>query len=164
MEQVKQQVWIAEGLIDQYRDVLRRYLQAYSDKNDSEQHVLHGEIERIYPGIWEQLDSAAKLSAEAGRNIDAYSRIRTQPGLETGAAIARTEEKFVGASIGVRKTTYTFEMTVTHNQEGINIAKQAATALKSAWPEVDWTPPAAPEVDLRGGGFFGRLIRKLTGG
>jgi hypothetical protein len=162
MDQVKQQVWIAEGLIDQYGDVLRRYLQAYRDKNDNEQSVLHGEIGRIYPGIWEQLDSAAKLSSDAGRDIGAFSRIRSQPGLETGAAIAKTEEKFVGASVGLTKTTYTFEMKVTHNEEGIQIARQAADALKSAWPELDWTPPATPEVDLGGGGFFSRLLRKLT--
>jgi len=163
MDQVKQQVWIAEGLIDQYRDVLRRFLKAYSDQDESEQHVLHGEIERIYPCIWEQLDSAAKLSSTAGRSIDAYSRIRTQPGLETGAAIARTDEKFVGASIGPRSTTYTFQLTVKHNDEGVTIAKQAAVALKGAWPEVDWTPPATPDVDLRGG-FFSKLIRRFTGG
>ncbi|MGE0398957.1 MAG: hypothetical protein AB7T06_19770 [Kofleriaceae bacterium] len=163
MDQVKQQVWIAEGLIDQYGDVLRRYTQAWKRDDDSEQHVLHGEIERIYPAIWEHLDSAAKLSQSSGRTTDAYSQVRARPDLVTSNAIANVESKVVGVTHLPTKTVITSELRIKHNEEGLAIARQASRALKDAWPEIDWTPPSTPNVDLSGG-FFSKLIRKLTGG
>jgi len=82
VDQVKQQVWIAEGLIDQYGDILRRYMKAWSSQEEAECHVLHGEIERVYLEIWEQLDGAAKLTQSTGRTTD-DSQIRARPDLVT---------------------------------------------------------------------------------
>lgn len=163
MDQVKQQVWIAEGLIDQYGDIVRRYVRAWKDDNASEQHVLHGELERIYPAIWEHLDGAAKLTQNTNRTTDNYSRIRSRPDLVTSNAIANVESKVVGVAHLPTKTVVTSQLTMRHNEEGVGIAREAANALKGAWPELDWTPPVAPNVDLRGG-FFSKLIRKFTGG
>ncbi|MFN0246278.1 MAG: hypothetical protein ACKV2T_05190 [Kofleriaceae bacterium] len=143
MDQVKQQVWIAIGLVDQYGDILRRYDEAFLEQNEAECHVLRGEVERVYPSIWEHLDGAAKLTAGSGRAIDAYAQIRAHPELVTTNALASVDPH-----------------TLRQNQEGIDLARAAARALQHAWPELDWTPPATPDVDLRGG-FFGRLLRKI---
>ena len=163
MDQVKQQVWIAEGLIDQYGDILRRYMKAWSSQEEAECHVLHGEIERVYPAIWEQLDSAAKLTQGTGRTTDHYSRIRSRPDLVTSNALATVDERVVGITTLPTKTIVTSQLTMRHNQEGVDIARQAARALKEAWPELDWTPPATPNVDIRGG-FFSQLFRRIFGG
>jgi hypothetical protein len=143
VDQVKQQVWIAIGLVDQYGDILRRYDEAFLEQNEAECHVLRGEVERVYPAIWEHLDGAAKLTQGAGRDAGSYAQIRARPDLVTTNALANIDAH-----------------TLMTNQEGIAIARAAADALQRVWPELDWTPPATPDVDLRGG-FFGRLLRKI---
>ena len=161
MDQVKQQVWIAEALIDQYGDIIRRYQEAWSAQDEAECHVLIGELERIYPGIWEQLDSAAKLTAGAGRDTDTYARIRARPDLVTTNALASVTSRVVGTTHLATKTVVTSELLMQHNQDGVDIAREAVRALQATWPELDWTPPAPTgDIDVRGG-FFSRLLRRL---
>lgn len=140
VDQVKQQVWIAKGLIDQYGDIVRRYVQAWKDDNDAEQHVLHGELERIYPAIWEHLDSAAKLTQSTGRTTEGYSGLRSRSDLVTSNAVASVSSQVVGVTHLATKTVITSELKMRHNEEG-----------------------PAPDVDLRGG-FFSKLFRRFTGG
>jgi len=59
---------------------------------------------------------------------------------------------------GVRKTTYTFELKIHQNGEGLAAAEQAVAAMRAAWPELDFTPAPAPDVDLRPRGFLSRLF------
>jgi hypothetical protein len=160
MESVRQSVWIAESLIDQYASVMTRYLAAWKDDNEPEMAVLRGEIERVYPSIWEHLDAAGLRTRDLGRDAGAYFAIRQTPGLEIGAAIANVTEKVVGVTPGLRGTTVTSQINVHHNAEGVELARQAAAALRTAWPEADWTPPSEPEVDLRPRGLLARLFRR----
>jgi len=157
-EQVRQGIWIAESLVAQYGDVLRRYKQMWQEQRDTEQSALRAELERLYPAIWEHLDGAAELTRKAGRDRTAYDQIRNTPGLERAAAIAEVAERHVGSALKGLDTVHTFELTIKHNAEGLQFALRAAQAIKAAWPELDWTPPQEPEVDLRPRGFFARLL------
>jgi hypothetical protein len=158
VEQVRQPLLIADSLIAQYRDVVRQFIQAWKDGNDAEMSVQRAHIERVYTGIWEQLDDAARTTQGAGRSIDGYLAIRHAPGLVVGAAVADTTEKLVGVTPGVRKTTYTFELKIHQNGEGLAAAEQALGAMRAAWPELDFTPAPAPDVDLRPRGLLSRLF------
>jgi hypothetical protein len=160
MEQVRQSVWIADSLITQYASVMARYMDAWKDDNPIEMSVLRGEIERVYPAIWEHLDQAAATTREAGRSLESYAAVRANPGLERGAAIADVQERVVGMEYKLTKTVVKSELTVRHNHEGVALARQAAAALRATWPELDWTPPAEPDVDLRPRGLFARLFGK----
>jgi hypothetical protein len=160
VEQVRQPILIADSLIAQYRDVVRQFIQAWKDDNDPEMSVQRAHIERVYTGIWEQLDDAARTTQAAGRSIDAYLAIRHAPGLVVGAAIAGTSEKLVGIKDGLRMSTFTFQLKIHQNGEGLAAAEQAVAAMRAAWPELDFTPAPAPDVDLRPGGFLGRLFRR----
>jgi hypothetical protein len=158
--QVRQSVQIADGLVGQYSDVMRRFMTAWKTDNDAEMSVLRAEVERIYGGIWEHLDDAAAKTRAAGRSTDAYTAVRSSRALDAGAAIANVNEKFVGFEAGISKTKAKFELTVQHNAEGIEHAKHAIAALQSVWPELDWKPVVEPEVDLRPKGLLSRLFRR----
>jgi hypothetical protein len=158
--QVRQCVQIAEGLVGQYSDVMNRFTQAWKDDNESEMSVLRAEVERIYAGIWEQLDDAAAKTRAAGRSTDGYVAVRQSRALDAGAAIASVNEKFVGISPGISKGKAKFELTVRHNAEGIAHARQAIGVLQSLWPELDWKPVDEPQVDLRPKGLLSRLFRR----
>lgn len=155
--QVRQHVQIAEGLIDQYPEVMARFMTAWKESEDAEMSVTRAEVERVYTGIWEQLDAAARLTEDAGRSADRFREIRATPGLEVGAAIFDTRERVAGVSPGLRGTKVKSELTVKHNVQGVDLARQATRALQAIWPELDWTPPEMPDVDLRPGGL-GRLV------
>jgi hypothetical protein len=158
MEQVRQSVWVAESLIGQYEQVMRRYMAAWQQQNEPEMSVLRGEIERVYPSIWEHLDDAAAKTRGVGRGTEGYAAVRGRPGLEVGAAIANVRERVVGIEHKLTKTVVKSELSVHHNAEGLAHARDAVAALKAAWPELDWTPPKEPEVDLRPRGLFARLF------
>lgn len=158
MEQVRQPILIADTLIAQYRDVVRLYVQAWKDDNDPEMSVQRAQIERVYTGIWEQLDDAARTTQTAGRSIDGYLAIRHAPGLVVGAAVADTSEKLVGVKPGIGKTIYKFELKIHQNGEGLAAAEQAVAAMRAAWPELDFTAAPTPDVDLRPRGFLSRLF------
>ena len=155
--QVRQSVQIADGLVGQYSDVMRRYVQAWKDDNDSEMSVLRAEVERVYTGIWEQLDDAAMRTRAAGRSTDTYTAVRSSSGLDAGAAIANVNEKYLGTEYGITRNKAKFQLTIQHNTDGLNYAKQAIAALQSVWPELDWRPVEEPQVDLRKG-FFAKLF------
>ena len=59
---------------------------------------------------------------------------------------------------GFDKDIYTVRGTAKVNQRGIDSARAASAALKAAWPDIDWTPPAPIDIDLRPRGFFARLF------
>jgi len=160
MDQVRQSVWIAESLIAQYLGVLRRYQGAWKVGDEGEMSVLRAELERVYPSIWEHLDGAAAKSRAAGRAPEAYAAIRSRPGLDVRTAITDVQERVVGVKHEVDRSIYTSQLTVQHNTDGVALARDAAAALKAAWPELDWTPPKEPDVDLRPRGFFARLFGK----
>jgi hypothetical protein len=158
--QVRQCVQIADGLVGQYSDVMKRFTQAWQHDNEAEMSVLRAEVERIYAGIWEQLDDAAAQTRAAGRSIDDYAAIRNSRALDAGAAIANVNERFVGFEPGISKGKAKFELSVRHNAEGIAHAKQAIAALQATWPELDWKPFDEPQVDLRPKGLLSRLFRR----
>lgn len=155
--QLRQHVQIAEGLLEQYPDALARFMAAWKESEDAEMSVTRAEVERVYTGLWEQLDAAARLTEGAGRAADRFRELRATPGLEVGAAIFDTRERVAGVTPGLRGTKVTSELTVQHNTHGVELARQAVRALQAAWPELDWTPPETPDVDLRPGGL-GRLV------
>src|SRR5688572_28067852 len=123
--QVRQHVQIAEGLIDQYPEAMDRYMTAWKESEDAEMSVTRAEIERVYTGIWEQLDAAARLTESAGRAADQFRQIRSTPGLEVGAAFFDTRERVAGITPGIGKTTVKSELTVKHNAQGIELARKA---------------------------------------
>lgn len=159
--QVRQCVQIADGLVGQYSDVMNRYIRAWKEQNDSEMSVLRAEIERVYTGIWEQLDDAAAQTRLAGRSIDAYAAVRGSGALDAGRAIKNVDQQFKGFQPGILdKGKAKFQLTIDHNTTGLDHAKRASTALKTAWPELDWRPAEEPQVDLRPKGLFGRLFSR----
>jgi len=153
--QVRQHVQIAEGLVEQYPEALERYLTAWSESNEAEMSVTRAEVERVYTGIWEQLEAAARLTEGAGRSAARYREVRATPGLEVGAAIFNTDERVIGVKPVLRGTKVKAELSVQHNSEGLELAGQAMRALQEVWPELDWTPPETPDVDLRPRGLGG---------
>jgi len=159
--QVRQHVLIAAGLIDQYQEAMARMMTAWQESDDAEMSVTRAEVERVYTGIWEQLDTAARLTEHAGRSTESFRQLRSTPGLEVGAAIGDVQERVVGMTPGIGKTTVKSRLTVTHNADGVALARRATTALQESWPEVDWTPPETPDVDLRPGGL-GRIVEGLA--
>ncbi len=152
---------IAEGLIDQYTDAMARFTTAWKDSEDAEMSVVRAEVERVYTGIWEQLDAAAELTEATGRSAGQYREIRLTPGLEVGAAIFDARERVAGISPSIRGAQVRSELTVQHNVSGVDLARRAARDLKEQWPELDWTPPDEPDVDLRPAGF-GRVVGWLV--
>lgn len=156
--QVRQHVQIAEGLIDQYPEAMSRFMNAYKEADDAEMSVSRAELERVYTGIWEQLDAAARMTETAGRTVGEYRAIRSTPDLEVGAAIFDTRERVAGLSPGIGGTKVRSQLTVQHNTRGVELARRASRALQAAWPDVDWTPPEIPDVDLRSGGAIGKLL------
>ena len=157
-ERVRQHVQIAEGLVDQYPDAIARYMFAWKEDEEAEMSVTRAEVERVYTGIWEQLDAAARLAEAAGRPVPELRAIRSAPGLEVNVAIFDSRDKVVGFTPGIRGTTVKSELTVEHNVQGVELAKRAIGAFQAAWPELDWTPPATPDVDLRPSGGLGKLV------
>ncbi len=136
-EAVRQQVWIAEGLIVQFGEVLERLAKAF-DAQRAEAHVLRAEVERLYPAIWDHLDTAATLTRRAGRSTEAFARVRELPGLVTAHA---------------------FDAMI--DRRNLGLAREAVRGIKDAWPDLDWTPPRVHEdIDVRGG-WLGRVLRKL---
>jgi len=159
-------VQIADGLIEQYPDAMSRFMAAWKESDDAVMSVTRAEVERVYTGIWEQLDDAARLTEGEGRAVDQFREIRSTPGLEVGAAIFDTRERVAGISPGMGGTKVKSELTVQHNAQGVELARRASRVLQAAWPELDWTPPVTPDVDLRPGGIgklvagLGRLFKK----
>ncbi len=160
--QVRQAVLVANTLIDEYRVVIDRYMVAWAHpENGIDAETIRPEIERVYTGIWEQLDTAAQLTRSAGRATAGYDQLRADPRLVVGAAIARADEKHVSTTVLGTRAVHKFELTVHHNGEGIQFARQASTALAAEWPEVDFRTTEEPVPDLRPRGI-GRLIVGLS--
>lgn len=118
--------------------------------------VLRAEIERVYAAIWEHLDDAATKTRAASRSTAAYATLRSS--IDASAAIANVNEKYAGMDPGFTRVKATFELTVRHNQEGIEQATRAIAALQDVWPDLDWRPVEQPEVDLRPRGLLSRLF------
>lgn len=157
MQQVKQNVLIADDLLLQFRSVAGRITHAMASQQDSDLSSLRAESERLYRGIWEHLDAAAAQTRSAGRSTDAYAAIRATADTAVGVTGARAD--VVGIEHKATKDIYTIEATTSLNGHGLDSAAQASAALKATWPDVDWTPPApAPDVDLRPRGLLSRLF------
>lgn len=168
---LRQAVLIAGTLIDQYADVVRRLLAARADGDEPEEHVLRAEVERIYGAIWEHLDEAARSSRAAGRDVSAYERIRARPELDVAVAVGDVSGRVTDVVEEGRWTKITTEARVVHNKGGVELARAGAAALREAWPELDWTPGDAPDVDLRPASskivgaiakLFGRRNRRIV--
>jgi hypothetical protein len=159
---VRQSVLVADTLIGQYKLGLERMIEAWKNPDQGEHmETMRADLERSYVAIWEQLDSAAKLTQSAGRSAAAYAEIRATPGLEVNVAVADANEKYLGSKIRGTRVVEKFQLNVKHNHEGIAFARKAVAALKAAWPELDWVVVDEPVVDLRPGGI-GRLIVGLS--
>ena len=157
MQQVKQNVLIADDLLLQFRSVVGRITHAMASQQDSDLSSLRGESERLYAGIWEHLDVAATQSRSAGRSTDAYAAIRATADRSVGVTNAHAD--VVGVQHKTNVDIYTVEAKTSFNAKGIEAAAQASAALKATWPDVDWTPPAPmPDVDLRPRGLLSRLF------
>ncbi|MDB4958886.1 MAG: hypothetical protein JWO36_6455 [Myxococcales bacterium] len=160
--QVRQSVLVAATLVDQYRIGVQRILGAWKQPDaGDDMSTMRADLERSYVAIWEQLDAAAKLTRSAGRNVASYDQIRSTPGLEVNVAVANVSEVYLGTEIRGASTYAKFEATVTHNGQGVSLARTAVSALQAAWPELDWAVADEPVVDLRPGGF-GRIVLGLS--
>jgi hypothetical protein len=162
MEQVRQSVNISRDLADQFWQVLQAIAEGASGKDDSELSQHRAQAERIYTGIWENLDAAAQMTRNAGRSIAAYEAIRFSPAVDPSVGVTGVKTELVDVKHSWNKVTYTFEGSANANTTGVQAARRAMTTLEDAWPELDWTRPAPmPDVDLRPkglGGLIGRLL------
>jgi hypothetical protein len=159
MQQVRQSVMIANDLVAQFQAIASKLAAAAAGTDDSELPQLRAEAERVYAGIWEQLDAAAALTCAVGRSIESYSAIRSSPDLEAHIGIGDVTSEVIGIESGARHDIVTVEGSVTTNSRGLAHARRAIQALQAVWPDVDWTPAAPPsEVDLRPRGLLSRLF------
>jgi hypothetical protein len=157
MQQVKQNVLIADDLALQFQVVVGRITAAAASQQDTDLSALRAESERLYVGIWEHLDVAAAQTRNAGRSADAYVALRANA--DTAVGVTNVSSEVVGVEHGWNKDVYTVRGSAKLNARGIESARSASAALKAAWPDVDWTPPAPlPDIDLRPRGFFARLF------
>jgi hypothetical protein len=159
--QIQQTIGVAAALIDQYRQLVES-LAAAAARGDGDEHAVNrAHIERVYSSIWEQLDSAAQLTREAGRPVIDYDNLRAQR--ETGeAAVSGTSQELVDVEHKRTETILTIEHTVHYNRLGLALATEATSSLQKAWPDVDWTDQtAAPDADLRPGGLH-RVVRGIA--
>ncbi|HEY4179983.1 MAG TPA: hypothetical protein VGM90_24240 [Kofleriaceae bacterium] len=163
---VMQALGIAQALVDTHRDVLQRYTRAVAGGDESTADVTRGEAERSFSGIWDQLDTAAKLTREAGRDTSGYDQVSAS-GASHGVSIPEAAtRREVAVEYGQFTTTRTYLATLHANDQGLNLARQALMSLWSAWPELAAQQNAAssqPVADLRPGGIFG-FISRLFGG
>ena len=169
--QVRSSVLVARTLIDEYATVRGRYLEAWRNNDETELSVFRAELERVYGAIWEQLDSAASGTEAAGRAIDAYLALRSDPALDPANAVKSQSERSRVAGHEYRGgRTWTKIVTTLRfhdNTHGLEVARRAGAALEAAWPELDWHDASAdePVPDLTGGGgklarWIGRLFTK----
>jgi hypothetical protein len=156
MQQVKQNVQIADDLALQFQSVVGKITAAAASQKDMDLSALRAESERLYVGIWEHLDVAAAHTRNAGRSTDGYAAARAQT--DTAVGVMDVTSEVVGIQHGLTRDTYTVRGTARLNQRGIESARLASAALKAAWPDIDWTPPALLDIDLRPRGFFARLF------
>lgn len=157
MQQVRQGVNIARDLIAQFDRIARAMAQGAASQDDGDLSSQRAESERLYAGIWEHLDSAAATTRAAGHSADAYAAIRA--GADRAVGVSGVTSAVTNIEHKAKHDVVTTTGTVTYNAQGIAAAKQAIAALQTAWPDIDWTPPAPePEVDLRPRGFFARLF------
>ncbi len=165
---VRSSVLVARTLIGEYERGVQRVLAAYAAKDHDEQDSSRADVERVYGAIWEQLDSAAALTRKAERSTAAYTEIRSLQGLVVGAGVLGVKEsaaKHVGTRREGGKTVDVYETTLElhRNGTGIRRAREAATALELAWPELDWHDANAdePVPDLTPNGLGARLVRLI---
>jgi len=159
MQQVKQSVMIANDLIGQYQAVMGNMARAAATNDDGDLSSMRAESARLYAAIWEHLDDAAARTRTAGRATDAYAAIRRTPELDAYTGVTGVRSEMVGYERKGSREIVTVEGRVMHNARGLELARQAVTALQASWPELDWTPPAPlPDVDLRPRGLFSRLL------
>lgn len=157
MQQVKQNVLIADDLLLQFRSVAGRITHAMASQQDSDLSALRGESERLYAGIWEHLDAAAAQTRAAARSTDAYVAIRATADRSVGVTNVRAE--LLSIESKGDKDIYHTRAETSFNGNGLASAAQASAALKATWPDVDWTPVAPmPDVDLRPRGLLSRLF------
>jgi hypothetical protein len=164
---VKQHVQLAELLLHQYGEVVERMLRAWWNANDDkgsliqsdDVHVLGAEAQRLYAGVWEQLEDAAAAARAAGRAVEAYAQLRAQPELDRVTAIRGVT--FAHATVEKRGRTYDrTQLTLDQNDAGLAAARAAIRGFQAAFGEVDWTPHVEPEVDLRPRGLLSRLFNR----
>ncbi|HTL31741.1 MAG TPA: hypothetical protein VL326_01385 [Kofleriaceae bacterium] len=157
MQQVKQNVQIADDLALQFQSVVGRITAAAASQRDMDLSALRAESERLFIGIWEHLDAAAAHTRHAGRSTEGYATARSHT--DTAVGVMDVTSEVIDVEHLMNKDVYTVRGTAKVNQRGIDSARQASAALKAAWPDVDWTPPAPmPDIDLRPRGFFARLF------
>ncbi|HEY4057960.1 MAG TPA: hypothetical protein VGM39_15200 [Kofleriaceae bacterium] len=162
---VMQALGIAQALVDTHQDVLSRYLSAVARGDESTADVTRGEAERSFSGIWDQLDTAAKLTRSAGRDTSRYDQI-SSTGAATGVSIPEAAtRREVSVEVGQFTTTRTYLATMHSNNQGLNLARQALMSLWAVWPELQAQQVASnqPVADLRPGGIMG-FISRLFGG
>jgi hypothetical protein len=158
-EAVRQALMIAQDLCEQCHALIPRILRArLGDNAQQDEGAMRAEIERCYGGIWEQLDVAARHTRAAGRDTARFDTIRKVPGIDHQQFLRGIGERVVDEDA----KTYTVEARGDVNRDGLALGLQATALLRAAWPELDFTPAPAPDVDLRprGFGLFARLFGK----
>lgn len=158
--QVKQSLGVAAALIEQYRELVEHLAAAGARGDSDDASTTRAQIERVYASIWEQLDTAAQLTREAGRQARDYDNLRAQTETRE-AAVQATSERVTDIERKGSKTHITFEHTVHHNDLGLALASQATSSLEDAWPELTWTDDASDDTDLRPGGIH-RVVRGIA--
>jgi len=158
---MRQAVLIAGSLVEQFRATVPRLAEAAANDTSDEAPLLRAELERLYGGIWEQLDAAARLSADAGRTTPRYAELRANPGLDRAQAVYGVETQYGGEQKADGKTWDVVSGHVQVNEAGLALAEAGVAAMQETWPELDWTPDAAPDVDLRPGSS--RLVERIAG-
>jgi hypothetical protein len=157
MQLVKQSVQIADDLVGQFQVVVSRITAAALDKYDMDMSSLRAEAERLYTAVWEHLDLAAAHTRNAGRRTDAYAAVRA--GVDVAVGVAGVQTAIVDTQRRGDKIVYTTQADTSYNGHGVASAREASAALKAAWSDIDWTPPAPmPDVDLRPRGWIARLF------
>jgi hypothetical protein len=90
-----------------------------------------GEVQQIYPEIWQHLDDARAAFAARGVSVAAYDELRAAEGMALGAAVEVAYQKHGVGSYAVEETV----KTANFNREGLARARDAAAGLVGANPD-----------------------------
>jgi hypothetical protein len=136
---VVRSVLTAETLMKDYARAVGAMGQRLS-ANDEEGFRVHlAEANRLYPGIWDQLDHARTAAAALGRDTARYDELRAQRDAKGGVEYDADEwqvdwlRSIATVGVSARK-----RISVELNLKGVALAKSAAQTLRAAAPELDW--------------------------
>jgi hypothetical protein len=139
---------VASTLLDRYRA-----LTATHALSSDELELIVGEAQQIYPEIWRHLGDARKSLTALGRDVSAFDAVRRSELVELGVTDIDIHSELDVASLLVGRYRETVVKTVTFNAAGYSRARQGATALMAAMPEVDFAALArAEDAEIKAAG------------